>query len=143
MAVDRVKNSGTLKSIRFSKQTDDQGAVTADVKIPGNSGEPERLIGRGIGWFGSKTAGDYVKISVVDKDGLKYSAGTIVEKFFDPSVDASMQGSFIPHHTGEIVIHPLNDFTVLICGFYLRIEAQKGDSTQDTFYGNLELSMRP
>lgn len=143
MAVERYPNAGVLRTIRFEKQTDSNGVLSADIQIPGSSGVVERVIGQGVGWFENKANGDFAKVSVVDKDGIIYEAGTVVERFFDNSVSEDLQGSFIPFHSGEIVIGPLTGFTALIGGLYLRIEAEKGDGTQDTFRGNLQLSERP
>jgi hypothetical protein len=108
------------------------GIATILIPVPAGG----RLIQAGKMFFGNKTQGDFVNISVTDEDNtLGFGAGAIVGGYIDTDMQAVNQGAWIPYYSGEIMTQPLVTLGFLQGGLYVKIVGTKGNLLlSDTLY---------
>jgi len=140
----KIYNKGILKMTRHKQQTDTQGAVTAEIKIPGIPGQDARLFVGGSGWFDTHHADDLIEeVWIEDKDGLipteKRSAFLNYPKianYTDMVAPTACQGWFFPP-SGVIDIRAVADVREVGSGFYLKIKVKKGNGLQEYLRMNI------
>lgn len=141
------KRDKTIKLANLSGSVQEDGTVTAYLKVPGTpnpTGDNSldgRWISSGTAFFDVATPGDIISsVRFVDHDNmLGYGEDFVVGSYTDDELDAANQGWFIPPKKGEIKAEAIGGYGFAPAGFYIMVTAKKGGGiTTGTFYVNFE-----
>jgi len=134
-----IPTRGTLKFVGYQGQTDANGDLTFQLKVPGTTGQKTRLIKRGEAWFKTPGFGDHIaQVLVRDVDNiLGYGAGAVLETYHENEMAASYQKNFI-FPTQKAFIESAFEAGELVAGLYLEITVKKVSAPLiDDFYCNI------
>jgi hypothetical protein len=111
--------------------------ATMEIKVPTGG---RKLVG-GTGWWKDAYEGDYMKIKVVDKDGILGPANTTIMDFTDTGMVAGERGWYFDGFQNKLLeISAVADIEEVPAGVYLVVEAFKGAGYvgEDTFCANIK-----
>lgn len=138
MTITVIPQQASLKAAR-GKAATISGIATVKILIPGTINQDLRIISSGRGWFENIHPDDTVKVTIVDDDNiLGYGVGAEIGSYVDDEVPADNRGHYICEHIKFVDMTSITYFGEAPAGFYLKVEATKGDLSADTFRCNIK-----
>ena len=131
----KEKNDIILKMACGKATSNASGLVQLDILVPGTVGSGDgRFVEGGAAWFATYHIDDHFEVHIVDVDNiLGYGAGTQVGSYTETGANSG----FYAEPNGTVRVSSMGFFGFVSSGLYLRMEAQSGDSAQDTIYMNI------
>lgn len=120
------RSNVSMKICHVRKQTDENGDIVIEFKIPGTFGQDKgREIAGGIAFWDSPVNGNKItEINVVDNDNhLGYGAGTVLKAWHDNFIENYQDSGWGMPVSGPLSIQSMGDWGELPAGFYLQIKA--------------------
>lgn len=118
----------TLQSARGKATSNGASPATITFTVPSGG----RYVEYGEGWFDNHHADDYVKISILAPDD------SLVGTYYDSSLPANNQGFYFNKNGYAKFSKIGSDPGKLPEGFKVKVEAYKGDQSNDTFRCNMK-----
>jgi hypothetical protein len=154
-----IPNRAKLKMASLSAQSDANGDVSIDIKIPGTVGVDSRLISGGVGWFDAPQDGDrFLGVEIRDNDSLvigklmsegmtleeaqteavhQYPNYPLLGAFHEETVEAPLLSGWFMNENEPTEVHSIGGEEELMSGLYLRFLAKKATAVIGTFRVNI------